>query len=263
MRLPMRPPSSLSSVRPRSSHPHRAPRLRSPSCSRRRRSRRCPLRADRVPEWSSRSRNPAGVRMGTSSRLCASDDWSCPSIGATSSARTSAPTLSTCVRRPGARETCRGSTHVRSCTHYARLASSSKSSSGRSAVRSHLVGGRWAHRGRGVRARTPTTVRSPTAAGSSARRAPRPDHRLEIDGSNAVTKLLLAVVALTVVFGLGPARAEMLSPTSPLGPTYRLKSTLRPQNVVGPRPHVSRSAKGVFSAELRPRWNMAGRSIRS
>ena len=51
----------------------------------------------------------------------------------------------------------------------------------------------------------------------------------------------------------------MLSPTSPLGPTYRLKSTLRPQNVVGPRPHVSRSAKGVFSAELRPRWRQGGK----
>ena len=50
----------------------------------------------------------------------------------------------------------------------------------------------------------------------------------------------------------------MLSPTSPLGPTYRLRSTLRPQNVVGPRPHVSRSAKGVFSAELRERWSQGG-----
>ncbi len=73
-----------------------------------------------------------------------------------------------------------------------------------------------------------------------------------------MTNLLLAVVALTVVFGLAPARAEMLAPTSPLGPTYRLRSTLRPQNVVGPRPHVSRSAKGVFSAELRERRNHGG-----
>jgi hypothetical protein len=74
-----------------------------------------------------------------------------------------------------------------------------------------------------------------------------------------VTKRLLAVVAFMVVLGLGPARAEMLSPTSQLGPTYRLKSTLRPQNVVGPRPHVSRSAKGVFSAELRPWWRQGGK----
>ena len=74
-----------------------------------------------------------------------------------------------------------------------------------------------------------------------------------------MTKLLLAVAALTVLLGLGPARAEMLAPTSPLGPTYRLRSTLLPQNVVGPRPHVSRSAKGVFSAELRPRWRQGGK----
>jgi hypothetical protein len=73
-----------------------------------------------------------------------------------------------------------------------------------------------------------------------------------------MTKLLLAVGAVTVVLGLGPARAEMLTPTSPLGPTYSLRSILRPQNVVGPRPHVSRSAKGVFSAELRGRWTQGG-----
>lgn len=73
-----------------------------------------------------------------------------------------------------------------------------------------------------------------------------------------MTRILLAGVALTVVVGLGHAQAEMLSPTSPLGPTYRLKSTLRPQNVVGPRPHVRRSAKGAFSAELRERRNHGG-----
>ena len=90
-------------------------------------------------------------------------------------------------------------------------------------------------------------------------RTPWPDQRLPVDGADAMTKLLLAVgAALTVVFGLAPARAEMLSPTSPLGPTYRLKSTLRPQNVVGPQPHVSRSATGVFSAEVRERRNHGG-----
>ena len=56
-----------------------------------------------------------------------------------------------------------------------------------------------------------------TAAGPSARRAPRPDHRLEADGSKSFDETLLAVVALTVVFGLGHARAEMLAPASPLG----------------------------------------------
>ena len=73
-----------------------------------------------------------------------------------------------------------------------------------------------------------------------------------------MTKLLLAVGAFTVVVGSGPARAEMLAPTSPRGPTYSLRSILRPQNVVGPQPHVGRSAKGVFSAELRGRWTSGG-----
>lgn len=74
-----------------------------------------------------------------------------------------------------------------------------------------------------------------------------------------MTRTLLAVVALTVVFGLGSARADTLASAATLGPMYSLTSTLRPKNVVGPRPHVSRSAKGVFSAELRPRWNQGGK----
>ena len=74
-----------------------------------------------------------------------------------------------------------------------------------------------------------------------------------------MTRLLLAVAAFTVVFGLGAARAEMLTPAAPLGPTYSLRATLRPQSVVGQRPHVGPSAKGVFSAELRPQWRQGGK----
>jgi hypothetical protein len=75
-----------------------------------------------------------------------------------------------------------------------------------------------------------------------------------------VTKPLLSVAAVAaVVIGLVPARAEMLARTSSLGPTYRLRATLRPQEVVGPRPRVSRSARGIFTAELRPQWGHGGK----
>ena len=169
--------------------------------------------------------------------------------------------FSTCVRRPGARGDVPWVYSRQKLHALARLAVIGPCGfdfTGQR-VRSHLVGGRWCASRPGRSRPHPDDGPPPNSRRVECARAPWPDHRLPIDGVDAVTRLLLAVVALTVVFGLGPARAEMLAPTSPLGPTYSLRSTLRPQNVVGPRPHVSRSAKGVFSAELRPRWRPGGK----